>query len=73
MFFKMRFDLGTFDSGERSLPFGLLVAILLQEYRIFVVVLFFFFVIPLEHTYILAKRSNLLLRFYQFSSKPYII
>ena len=25
MFFEMRFDLGTFDSGERSLPFGLLV------------------------------------------------
>ena len=23
--FKMRFDLGTLDSGERSLPFGLLV------------------------------------------------
>ena len=23
--FEMRFDLGTFDSGERSLPFGLLV------------------------------------------------
>ena len=26
MFFEMRFDLGTLDSGERSLPFGLLVA-----------------------------------------------
>ena len=25
MFFGMRFDLGTLDSGERSLPFGLLV------------------------------------------------
>ena len=25
MFFEMRFDLGTLDSGERSLPFGLLV------------------------------------------------
>ena len=25
MFFEMRFDLGTSDSGERSLPFGLLV------------------------------------------------
>ena len=24
-FFEMRFDLGTLDSGERSLPFGLLV------------------------------------------------
>ena len=23
--FEMRFDLGTLDSGERSLPFGLLV------------------------------------------------
>ena len=23
MFFEMRFDLGTLDSGERSLPFGL--------------------------------------------------
>ena len=27
MFFEMRFDLGTLDSGERSLPFGLLVVI----------------------------------------------
>ena len=26
--FEMRFDLGTLDSGERSLPFGLLVFIL---------------------------------------------
>ena len=25
MFFEMRFDLGTLDSVERSLPFGLLV------------------------------------------------
>ena len=25
MFFEMRFDLGTLDSGERSLPFRLLV------------------------------------------------
>ena len=25
MFFEMRFDFGTLDSGERSLPFGLLV------------------------------------------------
>ena len=25
MFFEMKFDLGTLDSGERSLPFGLLV------------------------------------------------
>ena len=25
MFFEMRFDLGTLDSGEQSLPFGLLV------------------------------------------------
>ena len=24
MFFEMRFDLGTLDSGEGSLPFGLL-------------------------------------------------
>ena len=24
--FEMRFDLGTLDSGERSLPFGLLVS-----------------------------------------------
>ena len=27
MFFEMRFDLGTLDSGERSLPFGLLVSV----------------------------------------------
>ena len=26
MFFEMRFDLGTLDSGERSLPFGLVVS-----------------------------------------------
>ena len=25
MFFEMKFDLGTLDSGEQSLPFGLLV------------------------------------------------
>ena len=25
--FEMRFDLGTLDSGERSLPFGLLVSL----------------------------------------------
>ena len=25
MFFEMKFDLGTLDSGERSLPFGLIV------------------------------------------------
>ena len=30
MFFEMRFDLGTLDSGERSLPFGLLVFLSLQ-------------------------------------------
>ena len=28
MFFEMRFDLGTLDSGERSLPFGLLVSLM---------------------------------------------
>ena len=28
MFFEMRFDLGTLDSGERSSPFGLLVLII---------------------------------------------
>ena len=27
MFFEMRFDLGTLDSGERLLPFGLLVCV----------------------------------------------
>ena len=27
MFFEMRFDFGTLDSGERSLPFGLLVCL----------------------------------------------
>ena len=26
----MRFDLGTLDSGERSLPFGLLVCVVAQ-------------------------------------------
>ena len=35
MFFEMRFDLGTLDSGERSLPFGLLVkdAIVIRNYN----------------------------------------
>ena len=28
--FEMRFDLGTLDSGERSLPFGLLVIIAIE-------------------------------------------
>ena len=32
MFFEMRFDLGTLDSGERSLPFGLLVTYLYAFY-----------------------------------------
>ena len=32
MFFEMRFDLGTLDSDERSLPFGLLVD---YAYRLF--------------------------------------
>ena len=27
VFFEMRFDLGALDSGERSLPFGLLVMV----------------------------------------------
>ena len=30
VFFKMRFDLGTLDSGEGSLPFGLLVYLILE-------------------------------------------
>ena len=41
MFFEMRFDLGTLDSGERSLPFGLLViAIAWDETSILVTVHF---------------------------------
>ena len=35
VFFLMRFDLGTLDSGERSLPFGLLVIILFEGCGIF--------------------------------------
>ena len=31
MFFEMRFDLSTLDSGERSLPFGLLVTCTIEE------------------------------------------
>ena len=31
MFFEMRFDLGTLDSGERSLPFGLLVLVYVRN------------------------------------------
>ena len=31
--FEMRFDLGTLDSGERSLPFGLLVLFFIQKCR----------------------------------------
>ena len=34
MFFEMRFDLGTLDSGERSLPFGLLVYCELGKNRV---------------------------------------
>ena len=33
--FEMRFDLGTLDSGERSLPFGLLVHVLHTNLRLF--------------------------------------
>ena len=32
MFFEMRFDLGTLDSGERLLPFGLLVNQVLNSF-----------------------------------------
>ena len=31
MFFEMRFDLGTLDLGERSLPFGLLVFLYIER------------------------------------------
>ena len=31
MFFEMRFDLGTLDLGEQSLPFGLLVNIIFYD------------------------------------------
>ena len=34
MFFEMRFDLGTLDSGERSLPFGLLVCFFIDWFFI---------------------------------------
>ena len=30
--FEMRFDLGTLDSGEQSLPFGLLVYLCVDKY-----------------------------------------
>ena len=33
MFFEMRFDLGTLDSGERSLPFGLLVFFAVKHFQ----------------------------------------
>ena len=29
--FEMRFDLGTLDSGEQSLPFGLLVEVIFRQ------------------------------------------
>ena len=32
MFLEMRFDLGTLDSGERSLPFGLLVCFIVWHF-----------------------------------------
>ena len=35
MFFEMRFDLGTLDSGERLLPFGLLVKIYQNQDAVF--------------------------------------
>ena len=35
MFLEMRFDLGTLDSGERSLPFGLLVFFLVVTHVTF--------------------------------------
>ena len=37
LLFEMRFDLGTLDSGERSLPFGLIVW---QTYRVFNLTIF---------------------------------
>ena len=43
MFFEMRFDLGTLDSGERSLPFGLLVFFLFFFFFCFFFCLLFVF------------------------------
>ena len=34
MFFEMRFDLGKLDSGERSLPFGLLVSVTMRPTKL---------------------------------------
>ena len=45
MFFEMRFDLGTLDSGERSLPFGLLVFCFFFDvfHEVGIDIVFFFF------------------------------
>ena len=47
MFFEMRFDLGTLDSGERSLPFGLLVFLFF----------FFFFFFMIDHRETICIKS----------------
>ena len=48
--FEMRFDLGTLDSGERSLPFGLLVS--------------FRYVLWLSY-YVTSLHHNVMLLFYR--------
>ena len=57
MFFEVRFDLGTLDSGERSLPFGLLVCccffvVVFFRCFFFLVLFWFFFSVSFQPFYV---------------------
>ena len=64
MFFEMRSDLGTLDSGERSLPFGLL-AFGLREIEVLCVSVFVGLLFPSRQSF----RVILLLEPFQLMSK----
>ena len=55
MFFEMRFELGTLDLGERSLPFGLLV--INNTHPLFV-----YCIICRKHNVVRVDRKFILLR-----------
>ena len=64
LFFEMRFDFGTLDSGERSLPFGLLV-FSLREIEVICVSIFAGLPFPSRQSF----RVILLLEPFQLMSK----
>ena len=58
IFFDMRFDLGTLDSDERSLPFGLLVLIVnVRPLSVFLVLNIQF----IKNNFVATYRENLII------------